>query len=227
MKLLLADDHPLFLEGLQYLLETYGIETAGVANSGREALEKARLLRPDMILMDIKMPGMSGIDALKCIKAEMPEIKVVMLTTSDEDDDLFGAMRCGASGYLLKNTNAKALVGLLSELERGEMPLSPGLAARLLTEFGRGGGAKREAAGPDPAKRQSGVRLTPRQLEILELIAAGCTYRQAGERLGLTERTLKYHMGHIIELLHMENRSQVLAYAGQSGMIRKKEPGEI
>ncbi len=136
MKLILADDHPLFLEGLQYVLETFGIEVAGVAQDGREALAKAQLLKPDIILMDIKMPICSGIDALRLIKAEMPEIKIVMLTTSDEDDDLFDAVKYGASGYLLKNANAKDLVNMLSDLEKGEVPLSPGLAARLLEEFG-------------------------------------------------------------------------------------------
>ena len=111
MKLMLVDDHPLFLEGLQYLLETYGISVAGVAHNGKEALIKARALRPDMILMDIKMPQCGGLDALKLIKAEMPEIRIVMLTTSEEDDDLYQAVKYGASGYLLKNINAKRADG--------------------------------------------------------------------------------------------------------------------
>jgi two-component system NarL family response regulator len=102
MKVMLVDDHPLFMEGLQYVLNTYGIGVAGLAENGNEAIEQARILKPDIILMDIKMPECSGLDALKMIKAEMPDIKIVMLTTSEEDEDLFEAVKYGASGYLLK-----------------------------------------------------------------------------------------------------------------------------
>lgn len=221
MKLMLADDHSLFLEGLQYLLETHGIEVAGTAKNGEEALVKARILKPDIILMDIRMPVCSGIDALKLIKSQMPAIKIVMLTTSDEDDDLFDAIKYGASGYLLKNTNAKELMDMLSGLERGEIPLSPGLAARLLKEFKSSGpfdGIPRRKS-PDETKKG---QLTERQLEILEMAARGITYKEVGEALGLTERTVKYHMGRIIELLHMENRAQVIAYAARMGLVKDK-----
>lgn len=218
MKLMLADDHPLFMEGLKYLLETNGISVAGTAGNGKEAFLQAKRLHPDIILMDIRMPEFSGIDALKLIKAEMPEIKVVMLTTSDEDDDLFEAIKYGASGYLLKNINAEQLVGMLSDLQNKGVPLSPGLAARLLEEFGQGraGGEKperglREGPSQDPF-------LTGRQTEILELVADGLTYKKVGEKLGLSERTVKYHMGRIIALLHVENRAQVIAYAAKMGM---------
>jgi len=221
---MLADDHPLFMEGLQYLLETYGIKVAGTAKNGEEALVKARILKPDIILMDIRMPVCSGLDALKLIKSEMPDIKIVMLTTSDEDDDLFDAIKYGASGYLLKNTNAKELVGMLSDLERGEIPLSPGLAARLLKEFksSRPFDDISQQKSTDEAKKG---QLTERQLEILEMAARGITYKEVGEALGLTERTVKYHMGRIIELLHMENRAQVIAYAARMGLV--KDTGNI
>jgi two-component system NarL family response regulator len=219
MKIMLADDHPLFLEGLHYLLEIYGIEVAGVARNGKEALVQARILKPDIILMDIKMPERNGLDALKQIKSEMPEIKVVMLTTSEEDEDLFDAVKYGASGYLLKSTNAKELVDMLSDLEKDEIPLSPGLAARLLKEFN---GSeiyehKLQQLGIEESKIES---LSERQLEVLEMVARGKTYKEAGEALGLTERTLKYHMGRIIELLHLENRAQVIGYAARMGLIK-------
>lgn len=221
MKLMLVDDHPLFIESLQYLLETYGIEVSGVANNGKEAVGKARLLRPDMILMDIMMPGCSGIDALKLIKAELPDTKIVMLTASDEDENLFEAVKYGASGYLLKSTNANTLVEMLSDLQKGEVHLTSGLAARLLEEFRQK--AAKEAENVRPAENQTlKEQLTSRQIEILEMVARGVTYKDAGEALGLTERTLKYHMGRIIGLLHMENRSQVIAYAVRMGII--KEP---
>lgn len=221
MKLMLADDHHLFLEGLKYLLEMNGIEVAGTVKNGEEALLKARMLKPDIILMDIKMPVCSGIDALKLIKAEMPDIKIVMLTTSDEDDDIFDAIKHGASGYLLKNINAKELLDMLSGLQKGEIPISPELASRLLKEF-RG----RSVYDNNPTQHVFGDKhkgqLTERQLKILEMAARGITYKEMGEALGLTERTVKYHMGRIVELLHMENRAQVIAYAARMGLIRDK-----
>ncbi|MDD3705315.1 MAG: response regulator transcription factor [Clostridiaceae bacterium] len=210
MKLMLVDDHQIFLEGLQYLLGTYGIEVAGTASTGKEALEKARVLKPDIILMDIKMPGLSGLDALKLIKTEMPYTKVVMLTTSEEDEDLFNAVKCGASGYLLKNTNAKELVDMLSDMEEGEASFPPELAAKVLKEF--------RSYEPEASED---IRLTKRQLEVLEMVAKGITYKDVGEALGLTERTVKYHMAKMLELLHLENRAQVIAYAARMGLVEK------
>lgn len=222
MKLMLADDHPLFLEGLQYLLETHGIEVAGVAKNGKEALVQARLLKPDIILMDIKMPECSGMDALKLIKAEMPDIKIVMLTTSEEDEDLFNAVKYGASGYLLKSTNASELVDMLSALEKDEVPLSPGLATRLLREFRRSGTYDNKVSQPELEEANRG-QLTERQWEVLEMVARGITYKEAGDALGLTERTVKYHMGRIIERLHLENRAQVIAYVARMGLVKDKK----
>ena len=224
MKLMLVDDHPLFLEGLQYLLETYGIEVAGVAKNGKEALANARILKPDIILMDIKMPECSGMDALKLIKAEMPDIKIVMLTTSEEDEDLFDAVKYGASGYLLKSTNARELVGMLSDLEKNRVPLSPGLAVRLLKEF-RHSGAYDNNPPLHALEEVKKELLTERQLEVLQMVAKGITYKEAGDALGLTERTLKYHMGRIIELLHLENRAQVIAYAARMRLVKNMENG--
>lgn len=222
MKLMLVDDHLLFLEGLQYLLETNGIEVAGIAHNGREALVKARILKPDIILMDIKMPECNGIDALKLIKSETVNVKIVMLTTSDEDEDLFDAIKYGASGYLLKNTNAAELINMLSDLEKDEVPLSPGLAAKLLKEF-RCRSAYETKPSQHNAEGTKEGQLTERQLEVLEMVAKGITYKEAGEALGLTERTVKYHMGRIIEILHLENRAQVIAYAAQAGLIGSDE----
>lgn len=216
MKLMLVDDHSLFIEGLRYLLETYEIEVAGVASSGEEAIRKARLLKPDIILMDIKMRGISGIDALKLIKSEMPQVKIAMLTSSEEDDDLFEAVKYGASGYLLKSTDAEELVEMLHSLEKGEALLKPELAARLLKEFKSHGGNSASLS-PMPINNAK-ARLTRRQLEILEMVAKGITYKEVGDMLGLTERTIKYHMGKIISLLHVENRAQVIAYAAQNGI---------
>ena len=221
MKLMLVDDHPLFIEGLSYLLKTYDFEVSGIAHSGKEALEKAKLLQPDVILMDIKMPDLSGIDTLKLLKAEWPEIKIAMLTSSEDDEDLFDAISYGASGYLLKSTGAKQLVELLHGLENGEALLTRPVAARILQELkrlntdGKGGGSQSVSQDTEEP------RFTQRQLEILELVAKGVTYKDAGTALGLTERTVKYHMGKIIELLHLENRSQVIAYAVKMGIVQE------
>lgn len=217
MKVLLVDDHPLFLEGLQNLLTARGIEVVGTAGDGLEALEKARVLRPDVILMDVQMPRCDGLAATRLIKAEFPEVKVVMLTVSEEDEDLFEAIKSGASGYLLKSLDAREFFELLSGLERGEAPLSPGLAGKILEEFAR------SAAGAGPASEAGKVaELTPRQMEILTLVAQGLTYKEVGEALCLSERTVKYHMGEILNRLHLENRAQVIAYAARMGLVKRE-----
>jgi two-component system NarL family response regulator len=213
MKVLLVDDHAIFAEGMRSLLEARGIEVAGTAGDGREALEKARLLRPDVILMDIAMPRCDGLEAIPLLKEVLPKVKIVMLTAFDEDDNLFEAIKRGASGYLLKNLNAADLFAMLYALERGEAPLSPGLAARLLDEFAR------QAAGKGPAvpigRKELAATLTERQAAVLDLAAQGKTYKEIGTALGLTERTIKYHMAKILEQLHLENRVQAIAYAAR------------
>jgi len=232
MKLMLVDDHQLFLEGLQYLLKTHGIDVAGTAANGKEALIKARELRPDIILMDIRMPECDGIDALKLIKYEMPDIKILMLTTSEEDDDIYNAIKHGAFGYLMKNINAEDLINLLFSIENGEIILPFGVAKKILNDF-RGYNTQDKPSAdalaaqdtqdaPDTHVTQDALEnLTPRHLEILEMVAGGITYKEAAEKLGLTERTVKYHMGRIIELLHLKNRAQVIAYAVRMGLAKE------
>lgn len=225
MRVMLVDDNSLFLEGLQYLLETYGIEVVGTAQDGEMSIKKTRELKPDIILMDIKMPNYSGLETLRAIKTELPDIKIVMLTTSDDDEDLITAIRYGAAGYLLKNSNAKELVGMLSLLEKNEVPLSPGMAKRLLEEL-RGKGKEPVEQSrqlyTDAPKDQAQSPLTEQQLLILELVAQGVTYKEVGETLGLSERTIKYHMERIIEQLHLTNRSQAIAYAVSKGLFTNK-----
>jgi len=216
---MLVDDHPLFIEGLSYLLKTYGFEVSGIANSGREALEKVKFLHPDIILMDIRMPDLSGIDTLKRIKADKPTIKIVMLTSSEEDVDLFEAIQYGASGYLLKSTNARELVEMLHGLENGEAFLSPKLASKLFQKLNHPVTEENEIISTTNLASDA-PQLTERQIEILEMLAKGITYKDAGAALGLTERTVKYHMGKMIELLHLENRSQVIVYAAKMGIIK-------
>ncbi len=217
MKVLLADDHPLFLDGLQTMLGLRGIDIVGTAHDGLEALEKARALRPDLILMDVEMPGVNGLAATRLIKAEMPDIKIVMLTMSSKDEDLFEAIRSGACGYLLKTEDTKEFFSLLMGLTRGEVPLSPGIASKVLEEFARQG---MEGGSVNTRGTKEEV-LSPHQIEVLTLVAQGMTYKEVGAKLFLAERTVKYHMGEIINRLHLENRGQVIQYARSMGLGKR------
>ncbi len=212
MKLLLVDDHSLFLQSLQVLLSTQGYEVVGTAGNGVEALKQARLLSPDLVLMDIEMPGCDGLAATRLIKAEMPHIKIVMLTISSTDENLFEAIRSGASGYLLKSQSADRFLEMVAQIERGGAALPPDMAARLLEEFAR------QAQHVEQPVQEAPADLSARQLEILTMIAQGQTYAQAAEALHLSEATIRYHMGQILERLHLSNRAQVIAYAARHGL---------
>lgn len=232
MRILLVDDNRLLLEGLTSLLSAHGLEVVADASDGLEAVSRARVHRPDVVLMDVRMPRCDGIAATRLIKAEMPEIQIVMLTTSTDDDDLFEAIRSGACGYLQKNVSGDELIESLAGLEQGVPPLSPGLAAKLLQEFARRssgpsrrpdprpGGGDTEATSPGSPRTAVGrTGLTQRQEEVLRLVATGNTYKEVAARLGLSERTIRYHMAEIMDRLHVANRSQVLAYAGEVGLV--------
>ena len=219
-KVMLVDDHFLFLEGLQYLLETYGVEVVGKARNGNEAVVFAHRLKPDIILMDIRMPGSNGLEAVRRIHEELPEIKLVMLTTSEEEEDLFKAIKYGVSGYLLKDTDAKKLVEYLEDVLKGEMPLSQGLATKLIMEFRRSNGSNN--CNTQNKHNSEKPELTERQLEVLELIAKGATYKEVGERLGLSERTVKYHISRLLDMLQLENKSQAILYAAQNGLLHNE-----
>jgi two-component system NarL family response regulator len=209
MRVLLADDHPLFLDGLKNLLTLRGMEVVGTARDGIDVLEKARALKPEVILMDIQMPHLDGLAATRVLKAEQPDIRVVMLTMSENEEDLFEAIKCGACGYILKAEETDNFFEILSGLMRGEVPLSPSLAGRVLKEFAR----QSEAIGTIEKRAGKEEVLTPRQVEVLTLVAQGLTYKEVGVKLFLSERTVKYHMGQIIERLQLENRRQVIEYA--------------
>ena len=225
MRLLLVDDHALFRYSLQMLLEANGYTVAGMAGDGREALQQARALRPELILMDIEMPVCNGLTATRLIKAELPEIKVVMLTVSASDEDLFEAVKSGANGYLLKSQSADSFLEMVGQVAAGGAALPPDLAARLLDEFARQ--ARRAAPGdPLPDRGDAGAsaptaeqgELTPRQAEILALLAQGMTYGQIGAALYLSEPTVRYHLAQIMDRLHLQNRAQVIAYAASHGL---------
>ncbi|MHB1415033.1 MAG: response regulator transcription factor [Chloroflexota bacterium] len=226
MRVLLVDDHRLVVEGLTNLLTAHGIEVVAAAHDGWEALAAARLSRPDVILMDIRMPRCDGLAATRLIKAQMPEMKIVMLTTSAEDDDLFEAIKSGACGYLLKSVSGQQFAESLLGLEQGIPPFSPGLAGKILREFARQAGAE-NAPAPAPATTappasEATAELTARQTDVLKAVAEGLTYKEVGVKLALSERTVRYHMAEIMDRLHLEHRSQVIAFAGQMGLGPEK-----
>ncbi len=234
MRVLLVDDHRLLLEGLANLLEAHGVEIVGTAHDGFEAVAAARVLRPDVILMDISMPGCDGLAATRLIRAEWQDARIVILTTSTQDKDLFEAVKSGACGYLLKSMDAGEPVEALGQVQEGIPPFSPGLAAKLLQEFTRlAGPGSPEAAPESPAALAVPASapavepaLTSREREVLSLVAQGLSYKEVGARLCLSPRTVKYHMAEIMARLHLEHRAQVLAYAGRLGLGGEDVPSD-
>jgi DNA-binding NarL/FixJ family response regulator len=216
MRLLLADDHPLILEAVRRMLTDNGAEIVGVAHDGQEAITQALALRPDVILMDIHMPQMTGLEATRRIKAEQPGVKVVILTVSADDEDLFEAVRAGATGYLLKTAKADEFVAQLSLLARGEAPLAAGLTGRLLAGLANAGATGEPGAAP---RRNLPPELSARQIEIVRLMAGGLTYKEIGALLHLSEHTVKYHMEQIMSRLGLSGRAAVTAYARRVGLI--------
>ncbi len=212
MRVLIADDHALFRDGLASLLKAWRMEVLGQASDGLEALEQARRLRPDLILMDIKMPGCNGLEATRLIKAEMPEIKIVMVTVSDEEEDLFEAIKSGAQGYVLKHMPGEEFGRVLTDIAAGEAPLSRGLASKILAEFAR---LAREPV-PKGADKEE---LSTREQDVLQLVANGATNKEIAAQLFISESTVNYHMKNILAKLHLRNRAQAVAYALQTGLV--------
>jgi DNA-binding NarL/FixJ family response regulator len=216
MRVLLADDHALFRAGIASLLRAWDFEVTGEAGNGLEALELARRLRPDLILMDITMPEANGLEATRLIKAELPDIRIVIVTVSDDDEHLFEAVKSGAEGYLLKDMSEQELERTLRALESGEPALSPSLASKILDEYSR-------LAREGPSKQASDA-LTPREREVLQLVADGATNREAAKTMFLSEHTVNFHMKNILQKLHLRNRAQAVAYAVRSGLITPADP---
>lgn len=219
MRVLLVDDHAIFIDGLKTLLTANDIDVVGAAMKLTNAIDKAAKLLPDVILMDVQMPNGDGIEATRLIKGKFPDIKIVMLTVSQSDNHLFEAIKAGASGYLLKGLPTRQFLDLFLGLSRGESPLSPGLAAKIMAEFARLQ-HERDSAGIIADKT---ALLSPRQVEVLKLVAQGLTYKEIGGRLAISEAAVKYHMGEITGRLHLENKSQVIAFARDAGITTDGE----
>ncbi len=217
MRVLIADDHALFRDGVASLLRAWRMEVVGQASDGLEALEQARTLRPDLVLMDIKMPRCNGLEATRLIKAEMPDTKIVMVTVSDEEEDLFEAIKSGAEGYVLKNMPGDEFGRVLTDIASGEAPLSRGLAAKVLAEFAR--------LAKEPALKGSDKdELSERECEVLQWVANGATNKEIAAELVISESTVNYHMKNILAKLHLRNRAQAVAYALQTGLVHVADP---
>jgi len=213
IRVLIVDDHQLFRRGVSSLLAgREDIEVVGEANNGAEAVERARELMPDVVLMDIKMPELDGIAATKQLKAEMPYVRIMMLTVSETDEDLFEAIKAGASGYLLKNVDPDHLVASVLQVQRGEVPIAPTMAAKIL----------RELTTPSETSIQA---LTSRERQVLELLASGMANKEIAFTLKISENTVKNHLRNILEKLHLQNRVQAALYAVRMGLAdRSSDP---
>ena len=213
---MIADDHSLFRDGLRSLLLANGHEVIAEAKNGREAVQLARQHHPDIVLMDLSMPELDGLAATKLLTAEMPDIKVLMLTASDDDASLFEAIKSGAQGYLLKNLEAEELLAMLDRAASNEPALTPTLARKLLQEFAKPG----ESAPATTTSDDDPDALTAREREVLELMVEGVTSnRRLAKRLALSENTVKFHVRNILDKLHLHNRAEVVAYALRNKIV--------
>jgi DNA-binding NarL/FixJ family response regulator len=211
LRVLVADDHRLFRQGLIGLMKTRRdlVEVVGEAATGSEAVRLAQYLRPDLVLMDITMPGGDGLHAARVIRQTLPDVAVVMLTASELDEHLYEAVRLGAAGYLLKNLDAEELFDLLVGVARGEAALTRAMAARLLKNVAR-----------HTMDAETGAEtLSAREVEVLRLVARGASNPQIAEALCITVNTVKVHLRNILDKLRLENRTQAATYAVQSGLV--------
>jgi two-component system nitrate/nitrite response regulator NarL len=186
----------------------------GEAENGLDAVEKAHALVPDLVVMDVEMPVMDGVEATRLIREQLPSVKVIMLTVSEADDHVFDAIRFGAHGYLLKDLRPEQLYDMIRSVMRNETPLSPAIAGRLLDEIKTG--ATKRSSLPEP----QGPTVTRRELEILRLVAEGLSNKEIGKRVSITEGTVKNHVHNALEKLHMDNRIQAAAYIVRQGLGR-------
>lgn len=207
IRILLADDHPLFRKGVAHSLGAApDLEVIAEAGSGEEAVELAHRLRPDMVLLDVTMPGMGGIAAAGEIAASEPEVRIMMLTVSENQENLLAALKAGAHGYVLKGVSASEMRAITRRVAGGEAYVPPALAAELLTELSR------------PHPHGSLSELTSREADVLKLLSQGFTNREIGESLHLAEKTVKHHVTNILQKLQVRSRTEAALIAVQHGV---------
>jgi DNA-binding NarL/FixJ family response regulator len=207
IRVLVVDDHALFRRGLQMVLEQEpDIDVVGEAGDGTEAVDRAAETMPDIVLMDVRMPRRGGIDACSAIKEIVPSAKIIMLTISDEEGDLYDAIKAGAMGYLLKEISIEEVASSIRAVYGGQSLISPSMASKLISEFASMRRGDERASVPAP-------RLTDRELEVLKLVAKGLANRDIGKQLYISENTVKNHIRNILEKLQLHSRIQAVAYA--------------
>ncbi len=220
IRALIVDDHTLFRRGIASVLENQdGLTVIGEAVDGLDAIEKAKKLAPDVILMDLNMPRCSGLEATQALQAEQPQINILVLTVSDNESDLFAAMKFGARGYILKNAEPEELRHAIFHIAQGGVIVSPLMASKLLTDFQELEVRETRIESPHQEK----AALSPREGEVLQQVAKGATNKEIGESLFISENTVKTHLQNIMEKLHLANRSQAAAYAVQKGLLSNKD----
>ena len=213
VRVLIVDDHPMWRDGVRADLEASGkAEVVGEASDGGEAIEVAREVMPEVILMDLQLPRVSGVDATRAIIEESPHTKILVLSASAEESDVLEAVKAGASGYLLKSSSSEDVVGAVLRVRDGEPVFTSSLAGLVLSEF-------RRIATTDPNEPE----LTPRENEVLKLVAKGYTYKEIGEKLFISTKTVQNHVQNILTKLQMKKRYELMRYAIQRGLDRAPE----
>jgi len=215
LRLLLVDDQAMFREGLRLILaQQADFEIAGEAGDGLAALEAIRRINPDVVLMDLRMPSLGGVEATRRIKADAPGIKVIVLTTFEEDEEVFSALRAGAAGFLLKDSSSEKLCEAIRLAARGETWLQPSVAAKLVAEFGR-----LAPRSPPPQRGSSLEPLSPREREVLRCLAEGMSNKEIGAKLAISEGTVKNHMSQVLGKLQVLDRTQAALRAREMGLL--------
>jgi DNA-binding NarL/FixJ family response regulator len=217
LRVLIADDHALFRRGLDMVLDQEpDIEVVGEATDGQEAIEKAQQLMPDVVLMDVRMPKHTGIEATQRIKELLPHVKILMLTISDEEADLYESVKAGASGYLLKEISTEEVAEAIRSVVAGHSRISPAMASKLLNEFASMTKRTEERQQLPPP------RLTERELEVLKLVAQGLGNRDIAKELYISENTVKNHIRNILEKLQLHSRMEAVIYAVRENILEIK-----
>ncbi|MFC1985063.1 response regulator [Chloroflexota bacterium] len=219
IKVLVVDDHTLFRRGIAAVLTNQeGLKVVGEAADGLEAIEQAKKITPDVILMDLNMPRCSGLEAIQALQAELPQVNILVLTVSEMETDLFAAVKFGARGYLLKKAEPEELIHAIHQIAKGGVIVSPLMATKLLTEFKElTAGVERELV------KEENADLSPREGEVLHLVAQGATNKEIADSLFISENTVKTHLKNIMEKLHLANRSQAAAYAVKRGLVHYQD----
>ena len=218
IKILVVDDHALVRRGvIEVLAEDETVEVIGEAANGADGVEQAKALSPDVVIMDLHMPGLTGLEATSALHTAMPDVRVLVFTVSESEADLFSAMRCGARGYILKNASGNELIRAVQHIAEGGVIVSSIMAGKLLDEMAQ--------VLPQGSQAQAAVDgISPRETEVLQLVAEGATNSEIASTLIISENTVKTHLRNIMDKLHLANRSQAAAYAVRAGIQRPSDP---